>query len=44
MISTDLYFFEKGISILDSDTMTSSKFTDWEKYTQDKPIKVDSEH
>ena len=31
MISIDLYFFEKGISILDSDTMTSSKFTDWEK-------------
>ena len=31
MISIDLYFFEKGISILDSDTTTSSKFTDWEK-------------
>ena len=31
MISIDLYFFEKGISILESDTMTSSKFTDWEK-------------
>ena len=35
MISTDLYFFEKGISILDSDTMTSSKFTDWEKTERD---------
>ena len=31
MISTDLYFFENGISILDSDTITSSKSTDWEK-------------
>jgi len=31
MISTDLYFFEKGISILDSNTTTSSKFTDWQK-------------
>ena len=35
MISTDLYFFEKGISILDSDTITSSKFTDWEKAERD---------
>lgn len=35
MISTDLYFFEKGISILDSDTITSSKFTDWEKTERD---------
>lgn len=35
MISIDLYFFEKGISILDSDTMTSSKFTDWEKTERD---------
>ena len=35
MISTDLYFLEKGISILDSDTMTSSKFTDWEKTERD---------
>ena len=35
MISTDLYFFEKGISILDSDTMTSSSLTDWEKTERD---------
>ena len=35
MISTDLYFFEKGISILDSDTITSSKFTDCEKTERD---------
>ena len=35
MISTDLYFFEKGISILDSDTITSSKLTDWEKTERD---------
>ena len=35
MISTDLYFFEKGISILDSDTITSSKITDWEKTEKD---------
>ena len=35
MISTDLYFFEKGISILDSDTITSSKITDWEKTERD---------
>ena len=38
MISTDLYFFENGISILDSDTITSSKSTDWEKTEREMNI------